>query len=258
MAKPDEGHDLTNKSVVKAMTLLTQMGRYPAGVTLTELAQAARLSRPTAFRLLLSLSQTGFIEKADGKYRLGWKIARLGRLADPHGGIIARIQPVLESLAEELKEMVGYAVVNGEADFDLVAEAAASRLISLSQGYVGREFPLHASATGKIILAEMNDDAVRKLLPKKLPRLTEKTITDRTDLIAQLSDVRSRQFAELDDELEDSLYSIAIPVRSPSGRLIGVLSASGPTARMKARGPDAFRDPLRQTAELIARQMGEA
>ena len=58
--------DLVNKSVVKAMALLTELGRHAQGPSSTELAQALRMSRPTVFRLLLSLAQTGFVEKHDG------------------------------------------------------------------------------------------------------------------------------------------------------------------------------------------------
>lgn len=250
-ADPEIANNLTNKSVIKAMGLLGALGRFPDGVTATELAQSVRFSRPTVFRLLQSLVQTGFVEKFDSRYSLGWKIAQLGRLADPHGGLVARIKPVLDALADELNEMVGYAVVHGEGEFDLVAEASSSRLLTLSQGYVGREFPLHASATGKIVLAEMSDDAVRGILPKRLPRLTAQTITSRDELLRTLAQVRSRQYAIIDDELEESLFSLAIPVRNASAQLIGVISATGPSPRMKHRDFDHLVTALRAKAMNI-------
>lgn len=139
--------DQTNKSVIKAMALLTELGWHPGGATATELAQKMRMSRPTVFRLLLSLTQTGFVEKNGAKYRLGWKVARLGRRADPYAGLIAQVQPVLAGLAGELNETINYAVVNGETEFELIAEASASRLITVSAAaYIGLELPLHASA----------------------------------------------------------------------------------------------------------------
>ena len=78
--------DLTNKSVIKATQLLKKLGHHRHGITVTELAQACEMTRPTAFRLLLSLEQTGFVERVDNHYMLGWQVARLGRLADPYAG----------------------------------------------------------------------------------------------------------------------------------------------------------------------------
>lgn len=233
------------------MALLNELGAHPQGITVTELAQQVDLSRPTVFRLLLSLVQTGFVEKADSRYKLGWKIARLGRLADPHGGIIARVQPILSGLAEQLNEMVGYAVVNGEADFDLIAEASAPRLITLSPGYGGRDFPMHASAMGKVALAELSDGRLRELLPETLQRMTSRTITDRAELIQALHRVREQDYATVDDELEESLFALAVPVRAESRRLIGLLAITGPSQRMKVRPLGELVERLRETAEVI-------
>lgn len=253
-----EAPDLNNKSVIKAMTLLNELGRHPKGITVTELAHCVGMSRPTAFRLLLSLEQTGFVERFDNRYKLGWKIARLGRLVDPHSGIIGRVKPFIEHLAEQINEMIGYAVVNGDADFDLIAEASADRLLSLSQGYVGRDFPLHASATGKLILASLSDDKIIAMLPRTLPRMASKTITNRADLIRALKDVRDQGYATVDDELEESLFALAVPVLDNAGRFIGVLAATGPTQRMKSRPLSEVVDQLRDTALHIARSLGDA
>lgn len=109
----DFGPDLTNKSVVKAMGLLTELGRFPNGARVTELALAVGVSRPTVFRLLQSLTQTGFAEKLAGKYKLGWKFATLGLNADLLASVLARVQPFLNGLATELNETVNYALVTG-------------------------------------------------------------------------------------------------------------------------------------------------
>ncbi|QXI31454.1 IclR family transcriptional regulator [Pseudomonas vanderleydeniana] len=232
--------------------LLTELGRHLEGITVTELAQHVRLPRPTAFRLLLSLEQTGFVERVDNKYRLGWKIARLGRLADPYKGLISRLQPLLKGIADELNEMIGYAVVNGEADFDLIAEAHGSRLLTLSKGYVGTEFPVHASATGKLVMAELSDDKVRKLLPAKLESLASQTITSREAFIASLTEIREKGYSIVDDELEEGLFALAVAVRDTSQRLIGVLAITGPSQRMRARTIASIVDPLSATARIIA------
>jgi len=184
-----EGSDLANKSIIKAAALLYELGNHAGGASVTELARHTKLSRPTAFRLLLSLEQTGFVERLGTQYRLGWKIVHLGRLADPNSGLVNRIRPALKALAETLSEAIGYGVLSGETTLDLIAEEKPeSRLFSFSYDYIGRDFPLHASAMGKLVLAELADRRVTQLLPEKLPQLTRRTITQRSVLLAQFID----------------------------------------------------------------------
>lgn len=250
-----EPTDLTNKSVIKATLLLSELGRHRKGITVTELAHRVGMTRPTAFRLLLSLEQTGFVERVDGKYTLGWEVARLGRLADPHRGIISRVQATLDTLAEQLNETIGYAVVNGDTDFDLVAEASGSRLLSMSGGYVGQRYPLHASATGKLVLAELSEQRIQELFPETLPAMTRYTITHRDDLLRALHEIQRQGYATMDNELEEGLFSVAVPVRDDDGRLIGVLTANGPDQRLKTGRLPHIVERLRQSAEDISRSL---
>lgn len=247
--------DLMNRSVIRAMTLLSEVGNYPDGVTATELAQTTGLARPTVFRLLLSLAHAGFLEKSDGVFALGWEIARLGRKADPHRGIIPRVQLVLDRLATDVNETVGYAVVTGPTTFDLVAEATSSHLLSPSQGYIGKDFPLHASATGKIMLANLTDEQVETLLPEQLEALTQFTVTDRGLLLAELEEIRARGYATLDNELEEGLFGVSVGVRDNAEYLIGVLAVSGLDQRMKSAQVHAFVKSLRVAAAEISENL---
>ncbi|MBU6266746.1 MAG: IclR family transcriptional regulator [Sphingomonadales bacterium] len=246
------GHDLTNKSVVKAMALLTELGRFPVGATVTELAQNVRLSRPTVFRLLLSLMQTGFVEKVESRYKLGWKIARLGGRADLRAVIVARVQPHLDRIAGLLNETVNFAWVKGDARFELVGEASGARLLTVARGYVGRDLPLHASAMGKLSLAELDDASVRALLAPELPQVAPATITSREALIRALAQVRRDGFATSHEELEESLFALAVAVRTVAGRLIGMLAVTGPSPRMVVQDPHVIAMRLEAVARDIA------
>lgn len=250
-----ETPDLTNKSVIKATVLLRQLGRHPHGITVTELAQAVGMSRPTAFRLLLSLEQAGFVDRIDNRYMLGWEVARLGRLADPHTGLAARVQPILDVLAAKLNETIDFAVVKGELEYDLIAEASGSHMLNVSQQYIGQQYPLHASATGKLLLAELTDEKIKAILPEKLQTFTRQSIQTRAELILDLHEVRQQGYSTLDNELEDGLFAVGCPVRDVTGELIGVLTANGPTQRMKTGRLPAMVEQLKESASAICKSM---
>ena len=226
--------DLTNKSVIKATVLLKELGHHRQGITVTELAQAGEMTRPTAFRLLLSLEQTGFVERVDNYYMLGWQVARLGRLADPYAGAVARIQPVLDEYAVRLNETFSFVMVRAEGDHKVIAEALGSRYLSASHQYLGGIYPLHASATGKLILAEQSDDKIAAELPETLDSHTPYTITSRDALLRELGKVRQQGYAILDSELEEGLFAVGCPVRDAAGGLIGIVTINGPTQRLKS------------------------
>jgi DNA-binding IclR family transcriptional regulator len=247
-----EPFDLINKSVVKATVLLRELGRHRDGINVTELAQSVKMSRPTAFRLLLSLEQTGFVEREDNRYKLGWQLAHLGRLADPYAGAVARIQPVLDEYATRLNETFSFVIMRGDSDHEVIAEASGSRYLA-TQLYLGGTYPLHASATGKIILAEQSDDHIKATLPEKLESFTAHTITSRGSLLKELRHVREQGYAVTDEELEEGLFAMCCAVRDPSGGLVGVLCINGPVQRLKTDRQSEFERELRQGAEEIAK-----
>ncbi|MBO1267296.1 IclR family transcriptional regulator [Arthrobacter cavernae] len=251
-ANVGEALDLTNKSVVKATHLLSELGRHPQGISATGLAQIVGITRPTAFRLLLSLEQAGFVDRSDGRYRLGWQVARLGRLADPYAGVVARIQPVLDAYAASLGETINFSMLRGETDYDVIAEASAGRFLNVATLYVGRSYPLHVSATGKLVLAELDDERIAEVLPETLEQFTGRSITSRRELLAEVHRVRKQGYSILDDELEDGLFAVACPARDADGELFGIVVLQGPTQRMKSSRLPHVIEQVRNAAAEIA------
>jgi DNA-binding IclR family transcriptional regulator len=236
--------DLTNKSVTKGVRLLRELAAQPrSGATVTTLAKAAGISRPTAFRLLYSLEKSGFVDRIDNNYILGWELARLGRYADPHAGIAARAQPLLQELAEKFNESVTLSVPNLQDGLELVAAAAGSHVVGiLPRNMIGEHYPLHASSTGKVLLADMPVEKVVALLPEKLDAYASRTITDRATLLKELEQVREQGFGVIDNELEEELLSLSRPVRDSAGNLVAILTLNGPRYRFgRAQIPEALQ-----------------
>ena len=250
-----EPAEIANKSVTKAVRLLREIAAQPkTGATVTTLAKAVKISRPTAFRLLYSLERTGLVDRVDNNYILGWEMARLGRHADPYAGLAARAQPLLQELADKVNESVTMSVPNSNDGLDLIAEASGSHVVGImsrmANDMVGRQYPLHASSTGKVLLAEWPLEKLVALLPEKLEAFTEHTITDRKVLLRELDQVREQGFGVIDNELEEELLSLSRPIRDPAGNLVAILTLNGPRYRF---GRDRIPEALQQMQQIVDR-----
>ncbi|UOT03235.1 IclR family transcriptional regulator [Rhodococcus opacus] len=248
--------EFVNKSVTKAVRLLRELAAQPrTGANVTTLAKAVGISRPTAFRLLYSLERTGLVDRVDNNYILGWETARLGRLANPYTGLAIRAQPLLDELAAKFNESVSLSVPNSRDGLDLIAEATGSHVVGImsrmSHDMVGQQYPLHASSSGKVLLAEWPVEKVLALLPEKLKAFTAHTITNRAALIRELEQVSEQGFSVIDNELEEELLSLSRPIRDSSGNLVAVLSLNGPRYRLgRDRIPEAAKQ-MRHTADRL-------
>lgn len=247
----DNAPELMNRSVLRAMTLLSELGNHPNGTTAAEMASITGLPRPTVFRLLQSLAHAGMVLKTDKKFSLGLEVARLGRIADPYRTLQPLVQVFVDGLSAELGEATAYSVVEGPTELHLIAEAPGSYMLSTAMGYIGKDMPLHASAMGKILLAELSDDQIASLLPEDLKSYTPHTITDLTQLLQALAEVREQSYSVLDNELEEGLFALAVPVRDRSDHLIGILSVSGLDQRMKAVDVSVHVTQLQDAAQRL-------
>jgi len=207
--------------------------------------------------LLATLSDEGFVERSagDAGWTIGLPLVRLARAADPDRALVAVARPVLEELAATCAESTALAVARAGPAMDVIAQADAPGLLGASD-WVGREFPLHASAPGKLVLAELDDaqlgEWVRRVRPQ---RFTRRTITSVRRLRTELATIRDRGYAEMHDELEPALASLAVPVRGPGGAALAYVGVSGPSARLNAARRRALVAPVRTAAERIARGM---
>jgi len=234
-----------NRSVEKAIALLRHAADGPSGSSVSSLARATGLSRPTASRLLATLERHGLLDRLpeSGHYVLGYELARLGRSADPHRGLAARAQPVLQELADRSGETVTLSVPAPDRGLELIAQADAPRLIGLGRDWGHERFPLHASASGKLFLAELPPAELDRELARPLTRHTRATITAKGKLREELRRTRDRGYAVLEDELEEGLAALAVPVRDRAGSLMAIVTFTGPTSRLAGR-------PWEKTARL--------
>lgn len=244
------------QSVDRAIGILEILAREgEAGVT--EVATEIGVHKSTAFRLLAALEERDLVEQgADrGKYRLAFGILRLASAIPNRIDMAQQSQAIVETLAAQLDETINLAVVREH--YAVNVQQARSSAAVASQNWVGQLTPLHATSSGKILLAYMSAEQRDSILDKTgLPSLTKRTTTSRQALLEELALVRKSGFATALEELEAGLNAAAVPVRDHTGAVVGALSASGPAFRFDMERISATEADLRLAGERISHRMG--
>ncbi|MFI7707818.1 IclR family transcriptional regulator [Nonomuraea sp. NPDC049480] len=246
------------QSVDRAISVLEILSRRgEAGVS--EVAAEIDVHKSTAFRLLGALEARGLVEQAEdrGKYRLGFGIIRLAGGVSTQMDIIQRARPVCHRLAEEIGETVNIAVLRSTYAVNLDQVRGPSAVTAYN--WVGQITPLHATSSGKALLAHLDDNERARLLSEvTLESLTPQTITDVDALEKQLAETRVAGYAFCLEELENGLNTMAAPIRAYHGEVVAAISASGPAYRFGVERIHELAPVLIGGADEISRRLGYA
>ncbi|MER6061310.1 IclR family transcriptional regulator [Streptomyces sp. NPDC001792] len=238
---------------ISVLEILAQRGE--AGVS--EVAAEIDVHKSTAFRLLGALEARGLVEQATerGKYRLGFGIVRLAGAVTGRIDITQQGRPVCERLAEEIGETVNIAVMQERYAINLYQVRGQSAVTA--HNWVGQLTPLHATSSGKIMLAHLPAGERAALLTETgLKKLTPHTISAKTKLEKNLAEARERGYAWTLEELEIGLHAMAAPIRDREGQVIASISASGPSYRFTEERMHELAPVLVKGAEEISHRMG--
>jgi DNA-binding IclR family transcriptional regulator len=243
-----------NQSVRKAAAVLRAAAEAREDVTVSELARRAALPRATALRMVEALVAERFLRRLpDDRVALGPGLLAIARAADPDAVLLDAAEAPLARLAEIVPETITLTVSRSDGSLGIVRQLDGPHMLGLTN-WVGRPFPVHASSSGKLALA-LGGPAVRGRLPETLERLASRTITDPSELEAELARIRERGYAEIVDELEDGLAAVSVPVLL-GGKLVASVNASGPTARFDDAARARALPALREAAAHVERRLG--
>ena len=243
-------------SVARALALLDEVARSDAGLGVNELARRIGVNASTASRLLGTLEDGGFVERSpDGRYRLGLKLVALSDRVLGQLDVRERARPWLTWLVQETGETATLSVPGGGEAITVDFVPSSSSVVSMAR--VGRPSVAHATAVGKVMLALGTLRAPGDGdLAGELVAFTDRTITDRGVLAADLEAVRTSGIAEAVGEREPDLNALAVPVIGRGDELVAILGLQGPAARLPASTRRALRAPLRKAAAELGRSLG--
>jgi DNA-binding IclR family transcriptional regulator len=244
------------QSIQRATKILRSFTEAEPELGVIELSKRLDLHKSTVSRILTTLQGEGLVSQnpETGKYRLGVGLVSLAGVALGRLNVRGVTQPHLNGLVEISQETVNVVLQDGRECVNVERVASPKQIRYV--GWIGRRMPLHCTAAGKVLLAFMEPDEREDLLSGSLTNYTNKTVTDNSRMIADLSRVCQQGYAIVHEEFEDEFSAIAAPVFNHARKIAGVISISGPTFRMGPGQIERFIRPLLETANTVSAEMG--
>lgn len=219
---------------------------------------AERLGRPrsTVYRLLSRIEREGFLDRdtVSGRYRLGMRLAMLGDLATRSTPLQRLVLPVMQRLSETTGETATLMVLrDGEG---VVVNRVESNLPVMAKGMLGRYWPLHASAGGKVFLAWLPEARRRELLARTLVGFTSTTITDVRELERELEQARRRGYTVVRGEFIKDVWGVAAPIWNHRNELEAAITLGGPRSHVTPAQLPVLGRAVIDACDEISRDLG--
>ena len=220
-------------SLARGLRVIEAFEGHTGGRSVADVARLTGLSRAAARRSLKTLQVLGYAESSGPVHRLTTRVLRLGFSYLSSASLPTLAQPLLEQVTETVHESSSLSVLEGD-EIVYIARSASKRIMSVGLS-VGSRLPAYCTSMGRILLAAMPEEQFAAHLKNaRVKALTPKTIVDKRLLREIIVRIRTDGFALTDEELELGLRSIAVPVRSRSGRVVAAMNIGVHAARVSA------------------------
>jgi DNA-binding IclR family transcriptional regulator len=260
--RPDNRHEgeadrSVSQSVARALSVLDLLADSGEDIGVREIARRLKLAPSITQRLLATLAAGGYVERApdEKEYRIGLRAFEVGRVFLAKTDLRESSLPELRAMAERDKVNAFLGVLRDRSMVYIEAlQSHAPIAIRSSPGYRG---PLHSTAFGKALLAELSDQEVTKILgPAPFPALTGKTKTTLSALLKDLKDVRRLGYAISDQENIENVFAVGTVVRDANGHAIAAISGAVPRNQLNRQSRENLCHLVTGAAERISRRLG--
>lgn len=244
------------QSIRRAAAILRSFTEAEPELGVTALSDRLGLHKSTVSRILATLQLEGLVSQNPdtGKYRLGLGLISLAGVALGRLNVRGVAQPYLIELVNITQETVNITVLDGDECVNIEREPSPQAIRYM--GWIGRRTPLHCTASGKVFLAYMDLDEREAILPTRLMRFTQQTITDSGDLARSLDGICDRGYALVNEEYDEGFSALAAPVFNHTGSVVATIAVSGPTFRLTEERLPSFIEPLLRVTQRISTELG--
>lgn len=258
MAEHKELRTPSNQSSEKLLIILELLAQQQKPLRLKEISELCDMNSSTVLRFLYALQKRNYVaqDPDSGMYYVTFKLCALAHSVSTYNSIRSIALPFMRGVASTFNESCNLAI---DSDMSMmyieVMNCPSSTLLSTQR--IGNVAPMHCTGVGKLFLSDYSPAELEKFLAlKKLPVLTEFTISTQKELAAELETIRQLDYAFDNQECEMGVRCIAVPIRDYTGKIHAGLSVSGPAVRMTDQFIYAHLDYLRETAVQLSMCMG--
>jgi IclR family transcriptional regulator, KDG regulon repressor len=245
------------QSLGRAFAILEEVARHREGIGLADLSKQVGLHNSTTFHLAKTLVSLGYVrqEKDSKRYRVGRPLFALAASCLDEIEMVNVATPILEDLSRQTGESSHFAVRMGDAVV-VIARTSGPGAFQLTDR-VGVVRPAHCTALGKVILASLAPEQLRRFLERvELKPSTEKSITELPVLLREIEETRRSRIGFDDGEFNLEVRCVAVPVKDFTGRFVGALGISGPVWRLSIQALQSRAKIVQAAADRLSAEFG--
>jgi DNA-binding IclR family transcriptional regulator len=243
--------------IARAVTILDCFLDASGNLGITELSQQTHLSKGTVHHVVTTLVETGLLA-ADGpsrRYRLGPKVAQLGKAFSESTDLRDHVLPAMTELRDLTEETVSLYLRIGDQRV-IIAQVDSKQGIRRVLS-VGLQKPLWLGAAGIVLMGGMSNQEVLELLKRVRPkRMTDKTVVDPKQVLALVQQARVVGYSTLSEQMEDDVGAIAFPIQDHQGAVPACILISGPIQRWNQKTAAIHLKRMKAIVEDASQRLG--
>lgn len=243
------------QTVDRALQLIEILAEYPEGLPAKELEGILELNKITIHRLVTTLESRGFIEKVGSNYRIGLKMVELSSIKLNSIELKTEAAPYLRELVNILKQPVQLAILEGHEAIFIEKIQSVNSLRMYSQ--IGRRIPLYCSGVGKVLMIQDTDEEILSKLSKgTFQKFTQTTLEKPEEVLEQVKIARKLGYAVDNEEHEEGIFCLAVPIYDYRGKIIAAVSTAGQNKEFIDCPPEESIAIIKKTADEISKRLG--
>lgn len=244
-----------NNSVMRAFKILYCFDEQHPEMTIGEISKRTGISHATIHRFMSTMEEIGAVARNNNdRFQLGMLIADLGgRILQSH--VLSNIvQPYIDPIVKKYDETVHVAILTSDL-VSYIGKGESTRSLKIGT-HIGKQLSAYCSGVGKVLLSGLSDEAIQAYISRtNFKQLTHRTITNTNALCLEIQKVRQQGYAVDDEEAEEGLRCVAVPIYDFNNRIMASMSISGPTARLHWQNIDGYIEELKHSAQQLSKKV---
>lgn len=244
------------RAVERALQILECFDDQHPERGISEIAQAVELHKATAYRIVTTLVNYGYLEwiAESQKYRLGLELTSLGAKVIRRMDLRQEALPFMKELVQKWDETCDLSIFDqGKVFYIEVLRGDHALTISAA---VGQRLPAHSTASGKLFLAHLDENDLNEILEQPLKKYTKTTITSPDELRKQFATICEQGYSVDYEEYEEGVCALAAPIFNRMGSVIATIGSPSPTSRMTPERIAQIAESFKEAARSISQRMG--